>query len=250
MTRDIMSVINASTSTLATTRQVSWQEERSRFIATILVCESCGLRFKPVEDLFAKLMLDQATGDETPASDESGETEESPAEDEEEPDMSDDALTAYYNRYIALVQDQKQQTSIFTEGQLKEFITELFRSVEYEPGEPDGNRCFRSTSYFVSLSFRSTGVHFVSNLLWRGSTYGAHESKSILFRQKADGRKRRVWCLSAEKLFHLFDWVDLWSSSDLPRWFPSVSFRAYPWTRSSPVDFVSSCNLFSAVSRG
>ena len=99
-------------------------------------------------------MLDEATNDEI------GQTEDKPTEDEEEPDMNNDELTAYYNRYIyALVQDQKQQTNTFTEGQLKEFVTELFRSVHYELGEPDGNQYIRSID---DLSFLSILDQLVS----------------------------------------------------------------------------------------
>jgi hypothetical protein len=46
-------------------------------------------------------MLGQATHDDAPTSETSDEVEERTPEDEDEQDMKDDELTAYYNRYIA-----------------------------------------------------------------------------------------------------------------------------------------------------
>ena len=136
------------------------------------------------------------------------EREERPAnadDGEEEQGMGDDELTAYYNRYVALVNDHQQQTNIFTEEQLKKFIAELFRSLEYEVGEADGMSHIRSTGYFSFLPFRSTGVHLVSDLLRRGSTSGEDESKSNLFCERVGWRKQEDLYFEAKKSFRLFD---------------------------------------------
>ena len=132
---------------------------------SILECENCGNHLKPLEDLLRKLRIASDANAELPVA---AEREERPAnadDGEEEQGMSDEELTAYYNRYIALVNDHQQYTNTFTEEQLKEFIAEPFRSLDYETGEPDGNPRIRSTGYFVFLSFRSAGLHLVSNLL-------------------------------------------------------------------------------------
>jgi hypothetical protein len=52
--------------------------------------------------------------------------------------MEDHELVPYYNRYIILIRDQRQQKRTFTEEQLHEFIIELFHSLQYKNNQSDG----------------------------------------------------------------------------------------------------------------
>ena len=60
-------------------------------------------------------MLAQVTHEDAPTSEASEKVEERTPEDEDKQNMKDDELTVYHNRYIALVDDQKQKLNIVTE---------------------------------------------------------------------------------------------------------------------------------------
>jgi hypothetical protein len=67
----------------------------------------------------------------------SKQTERKPVEAVEKP-MSDDQLISYFNRYILILQQQRQQISTLSDKQLHEVILELFNTMEYKNDTPDG----------------------------------------------------------------------------------------------------------------
>jgi hypothetical protein len=52
--------------------------------------------------------------------------------------LNDEQLIPYFNRYILILQDEKQQTKRFTNEQLHDYLTSLFQSLEYSNEQPDG----------------------------------------------------------------------------------------------------------------
>jgi len=56
--------------------------------------------------------------------------------------MEDKQLVPYFNRYILLMRDEKQQKKSFSEEQLHEYITELFNSLQYKNDQSEGQLTF------------------------------------------------------------------------------------------------------------
>jgi hypothetical protein len=52
--------------------------------------------------------------------------------------MDDNELQSYYNQYISILKEQRQQTKTFTDVQLREIILQLFHSLQYKNEKPDG----------------------------------------------------------------------------------------------------------------
>lgn len=57
--------------------------------------------------------------------------------------MTDDELRSYYNEYISVLKDQRQQTRNFTDKQLHEIILQLFHSLQYKNEQSEGQLVFR-----------------------------------------------------------------------------------------------------------
>lgn len=128
----------------------------------VLVCSGCGAsipqminpskRFR-VED-FARLFqfgADENDSDHEEQDDDddvviipgveqtkSKDKEERKAEAVEKP-MEDRDLVPFYNRYILLMKDCKQQKRSCTDEQLHEYLTDLFNTLQYKNNESDGN---------------------------------------------------------------------------------------------------------------
>lgn len=53
--------------------------------------------------------------------------------------MEDRDLVPFYNRYILLMKDCKQQKKSCTEEELHEYLTDLFNTLQYKNDQSDGN---------------------------------------------------------------------------------------------------------------
>lgn len=71
--------------------------------------------------------------------------DEKKAEAVEKP-MEEKDLTPYYNRYILLMNDQRQRKESCSKEQLHDYLTDLFHALQYKNDESNGNITFsRST---------------------------------------------------------------------------------------------------------
>ncbi len=52
--------------------------------------------------------------------------------------MTDNELIPYFNRYIRLMREQRQEKATFSEEQLHDFLTDVFNSLEYKNDESNG----------------------------------------------------------------------------------------------------------------
>jgi hypothetical protein len=57
--------------------------------------------------------------------------------------MTDNEVKSYYNQYISVLKDQRQQTKKFNDKQLHEIISQLFHSLQYKTEQPEGQLVFR-----------------------------------------------------------------------------------------------------------
>ena len=89
--------------------------------------------------------------------------EERKAEAVEKP-MEDRDLIPFYNRYILLMKDYKQQKKSCTDEQLHEYLTDLFNSLQYKNDESDGNNQHSFEFFFEIFSSRSINLSQLSNL--------------------------------------------------------------------------------------
>jgi hypothetical protein len=57
--------------------------------------------------------------------------------------MTDSEIQTYYNQYITVLKDQRQQTKKLSDKQLYEIIAQLFNSLQYKNDQPEGQLVFR-----------------------------------------------------------------------------------------------------------
>ncbi|CAF1109533.1 unnamed protein product [Rotaria sordida] len=57
--------------------------------------------------------------------------------------MNDNELKLYYNQYISVLKEQRQQTKKLSDKQLNEIILQLFHSLQYKNEQPEGQLLFR-----------------------------------------------------------------------------------------------------------
>lgn len=60
-----------------------------------------------------------------------------------EKSMTDEELTSYYNQYLSILKDQRQQTQNYNDKQLREIISQLFKSLQYKNETSEGQLSFR-----------------------------------------------------------------------------------------------------------
>lgn len=81
--------------------------------------------------------------------------------------MDNIELVPYFNRYILLMRDQRQQKQTFREEQLHDFIMDLFQSLEYKNDESNGKQkqYFGDLYYYFGIIYlRSINFLYLSNL--------------------------------------------------------------------------------------
>ncbi|CAF1364450.1 unnamed protein product [Adineta steineri] len=126
----------------------------------ITVCAMCGHEF----DLDNSVVKKLRTSDDD--SDEKDDEEEDEDEDEDDYDdfelpmpqnknktqkiieaveiaMNEDELQSYYNQYISVLKEQRQQTKTFSDQQLHEIVTQLFNSLQYKHEQPEGQLIYK-----------------------------------------------------------------------------------------------------------
>ena len=52
--------------------------------------------------------------------------------------MNENELRSYYDQYIQVLKEQRQQTKVFSDEQLHGFIRQLYQSLQYKHDEPEG----------------------------------------------------------------------------------------------------------------
>jgi hypothetical protein len=52
--------------------------------------------------------------------------------------MDDKELKSYFNQYISVLKEQRQQTKTFSDKQLHKIIVQLFQSLQYKSEKPEG----------------------------------------------------------------------------------------------------------------
>jgi len=52
--------------------------------------------------------------------------------------MDDNELESYYNRFMSVLKEQRQQTKTFSDTQLHEMISQLFHSLQYKNEQIEG----------------------------------------------------------------------------------------------------------------
>jgi hypothetical protein len=57
--------------------------------------------------------------------------------------MTDNEVKSYYNQYISVLKDQRQQTKNISDKQLNEIISQLFNSLQYKNEQSEGQLVFR-----------------------------------------------------------------------------------------------------------
>lgn len=67
---------------------------------------------------------------------------ESKKADAVEKPMDEKQLNQFYNEYILLMKDQKQEKHAFTREKLCDILHELFNSLQYQPDQSDGQLTF------------------------------------------------------------------------------------------------------------
>lgn len=58
--------------------------------------------------------------------------------------MTDKEVNTYYNQYLAILKEQRQQTKISSEKQLHSMLAELFHTLQYKNEQSEGQLVFRS----------------------------------------------------------------------------------------------------------
>lgn len=57
--------------------------------------------------------------------------------------MTDKELKSYYEQYISLLKEQRQQAKLSSEKQLHTILTQLFHSLQYKNEQPEGQLVYR-----------------------------------------------------------------------------------------------------------
>jgi len=57
--------------------------------------------------------------------------------------MTDNEIKSYYNQYLSVLKDQRQQTKNLSDKQLHEIILQLFNSLQYKNEQSEGQLVFR-----------------------------------------------------------------------------------------------------------
>ncbi|UJR20536.1 hypothetical protein I4U23_023663 [Adineta vaga] len=58
--------------------------------------------------------------------------------------MTEGELRSYYQQYISILKQQRQQKQLFSDQQLREIICQLFHSLQYKHDEPEGQLVFKA----------------------------------------------------------------------------------------------------------
>jgi hypothetical protein len=57
--------------------------------------------------------------------------------------MDDKELKTYYNQYMSILKEQRQQTKVSTDKQLHQILAQIFRSLQYKHEQPEGQLVYR-----------------------------------------------------------------------------------------------------------
>ena len=57
--------------------------------------------------------------------------------------MTESELISYYNQYMLVLKEQRQQIKPSTDKHLHEILSQLFHSLQYKNEEPEGQLVFR-----------------------------------------------------------------------------------------------------------
>jgi hypothetical protein len=115
-----------------------------------LVCEACKYEFNDDDDSSKRSLSDEDDddGDEDyfdvheMSMPKSKDNKRKPIEAVEKA-MNDNELKSYYNQYMSILKEQRQQTKPSTDKHLHQILSQLFHSLQYKNEQPEGQLIFR-----------------------------------------------------------------------------------------------------------
>lgn len=122
--------------------------------SNVLACVSCNATFVRRAELLKRFLQELNVDDESSGSDNDDDdvvitdtkeetqtktdVKESKKADAVEKPMDEMQLNRFYNEYILLMKDQKQEKHAFTQEKLGDILHDLFNSLQYQPDQSDG----------------------------------------------------------------------------------------------------------------